>query len=148
MQELHYSTCLQTVLRCFPRSKNFPFIPLLVTELSELLAKSIPGISCAKPADLGSIYRETPELVYLALKSPKKTALKIVSASLPLYVSFRPFLFFIYLSFRRRKSRVRVIKVTRACRKLSTADHIALVSRVFDEDEEVSQFECDQRIDP
>jgi len=48
----------------------------------------------------------------------------------------------------RRKSRVRVIKVTPACSELSTGDNIALVSRVFDEDEEVSQLECDQRIDP
>lgn len=49
---------------------------------------------------------------------------------------------FFFLS-RRRKSRVRVIKVKPACRKLSTGDNIALVSRVFEEDEEVSQFECD-----
>jgi len=45
-------------------------------------------------------------------------------------------------------SRVRVIKVTPACRKLSTGDNIALVSRVFEEDEDVSQFDCDQTVKP
>lgn len=55
--------------------------------------------------------------------------------------------FFVFL-FRRRKSRVRVIKVTPAFRKLSTGDNIALVSRVFEEDEEVSQFDCDQTVEP
>lgn len=54
--------------------------------------------------------------------------------------------FFIFL-FRRTKSPVRVIKVTPACRKLSTGDNIALVSRVFEEDEEVSQFDCDQTVE-
>lgn len=34
-----------------------------------------------------------------------------------------------------------MIKVTPANRKWSTGDNIALVSRVFEEDEEVSQFQ-------
>lgn len=67
--------------------------------------------------------------------------------SLLFYIKCVQAFFFLFL-FNRRKSRIRVIKVTPACSELSTGDNIALVSRVFDEDEEVSQLECDQRIDP
>lgn len=49
-------------------------------------------------------------------------------------------MWFFIVSLCRRRSRVRVIKVTPACRKWSSGDNIALVSRVSNEDTEVSLY--------
>ncbi len=68
-------------------------------------------------------------------KTHPKLPLQISSVVLVVYMKF-----FIVSLFRRR-SRVRVIKVTPACRKWSSGDNIALVSRVSNEDTEVSRYQ-------